>query len=637
MSIPVTLDFETYAIEQRPAYPPKPVGVSIKYPNHDAEYYAWHHRTNNNCTFEAAEFAIQTAFKYAKKHGILCQNAKFDIDVAETFFNVPRLPWDKIHDTLYLLFLNDHRRINLGLKQAAAELLDMPPDERDAVADWLLEHQPVPGVKIKPSETGAYIAYAPGDLVGEYANGDTIRTEKLFWLLMKDIDDRGMTEAYNRERKLMRILLDNERAGLPVDINRLIYDVGFYSVYQSHVDNFIIDKIVAPSDINLNSAAELLKALIASDMVDQSKLALTPTGKFSTAARSFEHAIKDKTLLSMLSYRAALNNCLNTFMIPWLKNSKDGNIFTYWNQVRTPKGGKDTIGTRTGRLSSTPNFQNIPKQFPALFSHERAGLPDSPIKGLPPLPLCRSYIVPHDGHVMIGRDYSQQEPRILAHFEDGPLLAAYQDNPWLDMHDQAQEQLANINLHYQRKQVKNTNLGIIYGQGTALLAEKTELSINEATKLKNAILQLYPGLKTLQNDLAKRARMKQPFVTWGGRVCYCEEPSFNKKFGKVMEYSYKMPNNLIQGSAGDCTKEAIIRFDDTRQSNWNLLLTVHDEIIIDAPVKELKEANECLREAMESIEFDVKMLSEGYISFTNWHEKQDYDKKGKLIYGNYSN
>lgn len=632
---PVCVDFETFAIEQRPNYPPKPVGVSIKYYGHPAKYYAWGHPTDNNCDRNEALNAIQKAFEYAQDYGILCQNAKFDIDVAETWCHAPRLPWDKIHDTLYLLFLNDHRRTNLSLKPAAAELLGMPPDERDAVADWLIENHRVNGKKITAKSAGAYIAYAPGALVGEYANGDVIRTEKLFELLYKDICDRSMLDAYDRERKLMRVLLDNECAGLPVDIDRLTYDVGFYSGYKAQVEDLIIRKIKAPSGINLNSAAELLAALMGANMVDVGMLSKTATGKYSTAKGSFEHAIKDKTLLSMLTYKAQLSNCLNTFMIPWLSNSKDGNIFTYWNQVRTPKdGANSTIGTRTGRLSSTPNFQNIPRQYAPLFAHEAAGLPECPIKGLPSLPLCRSYIIPHAGNVMIGRDYSQQEPRILAHFEDGPLLAAYQADPWLDMHDQAQVQLASIGLNYARKQVKNTNLGIIYGQGVALLADKTELSTNEARKLKNAILQLYPGLKTLQNDLARRARQNLPFTTWGGRVCYCEVPSFNKKFGKVMEYSYKMPNNLIQGSAGDCTKEAIIRWDNTRQSNWNLLLTVHDEIIIDAPVKELKEANECLREAMESIEFDVKMLSEGYISFTNWHEKQDYDKKGVLIYGN---
>lgn len=632
MTVPVTLDFETFGIEQRPKYPPEPVGVSIKYPNHDAQYFAWGHPTGNNCTFEQASRHIEVAFEYASREGIICQNAKFDIDVAETFFNVPKLPWYRIHDTLYLLFLNDHRRINLSLKPAAAELLGMPPDERDAVADWLLTHQPVPGVKIKASETGAYIAYAPGDLVGEYANGDTIRTERLFWLLIKDIVDRDMLDAYDRERKLMRILLENERAGLPIDTDRLTYDVGLYSAYKSQIDEWLMCRLGITDLEELTSNDKLLKVLIASNLVDVDKLAKTPTGKYSTAKGSFDAAIFDKTIFSMLTYSKQVKACLD-HMTKWLNNSKNGRTFTYWNQVRSPKDGKgNTIGARTGRLSSTPNFQNMPNRFKPLFGHESNGLPECPIKSLPPLPLCRSYIIPHAGHVLIGRDYSQQEPRILAHFEDGPLLAAYQANPWLDMHDQAQEQLANIGLNYLRKQVKNTNLGIIYGEGIQLLADKNELSYNEASTLKKAILKLYPGLKKLQNDLSARARKNMPFITWGGRVCYCEEPSFNKKKQKFMSYDYKMPNNLIQGSAGDCTKEAVIRFDDTRKSSWNLLLTVHDEIIIDAPVKELKAANACLREAMESIEFDVKMLTEGYISFTNWHEKQDYDKKGKLIY-----
>lgn len=629
---PVTLDFETFGIEQRPKYPPKPVGVSIKYPGKEAQYYAWGHTTGNNCDIQTAESKIIEAFKYAEAHGILCQNAKFDIDVAEMFFNVPILPWDKIHDTLYLLFLNDHRRVNLSLKPAAQELLGMPPDEQDEVANWLLTHQKELGLKIAPSQTGAYIAYAPGDIVGKYANGDTIRTEKLFELLYKDITDRGMLGAYNRERKLMRILLKTERDGLPIAAERLAADVGRYSAIKDEIANWLMQSLGGVPIEAVTSNPQLLKALISIDAVDVSRLARTPSGQYSTAKGSFDAAITDRTLLSMLTYFRQVKTCLD-HMTRWLTNSKNGCTFTYWHQVRTPKSGKGTtVGARTGRLSSTPNFQNMPNKFKPLFAHELAGLPECPIKGLPPLPQCRSYIVPHAGHVLIGRDYSQQEPRIMAHFEDGPLLEAYTADPWLDMHDTAQEQLRNVGLDYARKQVKNTNLGIIYGEGIQLLADKNELTYNEASKLKQAILRLYPGLKKLQNGLAKRAARNQPFVTWGGRVCYCEEKAYNAKKRQIMSYEYKMLNVLIQGSAGDCTKEAVCRFDATKNANWNLLLTVHDEVIIDAPKAELVAANECLREAMESIEFDVSMLTEGDISFTNWAEMCAYDEKGVKVY-----
>jgi DNA polymerase I-like protein with 3'-5' exonuclease and polymerase domains len=92
---------------------------------------------------------------------------------------------------------------------------------------------------------------------------------------------------------------------------------------------------------------------------------------------------------------------------------------------------------------------------------------------------------------------------------------------------------------------------------------------------------------------------------------------------------------LIQGSAADCTKEAIIRFAKELKSRglWGvvrLLLNVHDQLTASAPKKIYKDAMEWLRICMESVEFDVPILTEGSVSSANWNELKDYDKKGKL-------
>lgn len=202
---PVVIDFETFGIEGRPKYPPMPVGVSIKYPGKKAKYWAWGHPTGNNCCWSDA--AAELAKAYAHKDGVLFHNGKFDVDVADVHFGLAVPSWERIHDTLFLLFLDDPHQIELGLKPAAARLLNMPAEERDAVGDWLVERQPVPGVKISKSKSsehyfGRYIAYAPGDLVGTYANGDVDRTEAIFNLLWKKTVERGMLAAYDRERRL---------------------------------------------------------------------------------------------------------------------------------------------------------------------------------------------------------------------------------------------------------------------------------------------------------------------------------------------------------------------------------------------------------------------------------------------------
>lgn len=638
---PVTIDFETFGIEGRPKYPPIPVGVSIKYPGKKSKYYAWGHPIGNNCCWSEGRAAVAKAYQH--KDGKLFQNGKFDVDVAEVHLDLPVPAWDEIHDTMFLLFLDDPHQLELGLKPSATRLLGLPADEQDAVGDWLIEHQPVPGVKISKSKSsehyfGRYIAYAPGELVGTYANGDVDRTEAIFNMLWNKMSERNMLEAYDRERRLMVILLEMERQGLQMDAHRLATDVAIYNNWRMAIDAWVIKTLRATADINLDSGAQLVDAMVAAGKADPDLMPRTPTGKFQTNKEALLLGVTDKVLLGVLKYRTQLNTCLNTFMQSWLNTAiaSGGKIFTTWNQIKSPSGDAN-VGTRTGRLSSTPNFQNIPKTFNPIFSHEEPDakkaklLPKSPWKDLPRLPKVRSYITPFKGEVFIDRDYSQQEPRILAHFDGGSLMDKYIENPWIDFHDYAKAELEKMGKFYDRKPVKNTNLGLIYGMGVGKLAIKNDMTVEESGELKKAILKLYPGLGQMYKDMKTRAKNKEPIHTWGGREYFCEEPKYDEKRGRFMEFDYKLVNVLIQGSAADCTKEAIIRYHAVKHKDAKIVLNVHDQITVSIPKKILKAEMEVLRKCMESVEFDVPILSEGAISSTNWDELVDYDKKGKVL------
>lgn len=649
MTAPVTVDFETFAIEGRPQYPPRPVGISIKYRGKKARYYAFGHPTENNCTEAEAKAAAKKAWRNAG--GILCQNAKFDVDVAEVHWGIKCPKWDRVHDTMFLIFLDDPNQQTFSLKPSAARLLNMPPEEQEAVRDWLIEHQPVKGVRITKTNYGAFIAYAPGKLVGKYANGDTVRTEKVFDLLIAKTKKRGMMDAYNRERRLLPILLEMERRGVPVLHKELENDVKKYNEVFARVDAWISKRLrIEPGSINFNSGDQLFEAMRKAKLVDEKRALRTPTGKFQTNKEALLQCVKDPQLLGMLKYRAQLKTCLGTFMQPWLTTAdivratkkptaeltalfkeKKSLIFTQWNQVKGDGRGGTTAGARTGRLSSTPNFQNIPKVFAAIFKHEendakkRRNLPKCPL-ALPPLPNCRKYITAFAGHVLIDRDYSQQEPRILAHFDGGKLLAKYKENPWIDFHDFAQQELAKVGLFYERRPVKNTNLGLIYGMGIGTLAERNDMEVDEAKKLKGAIMRLYPGLREMYQEAKRRAAAGEPVRTWGGREYFCEPPRIVE--GRFRQFDYKLVNVLIQGSAADCTKEAIIRCYEANKSTWYLLLNVHDQLTESVPRREAAAAMKVLRKQMESIEFDVEMLTEGSEG-PDWANLKDTDKKGK--------
>src|ERR1041385_8566663 len=101
---PVVLDCETFGITARPLYPPTPVGISVQWPGSRPRYYAFGHMTANNCQWGDARSAILDA--YAHPDGVLFQNGKFDVDVIETHFGIPVPAWDRIHDTMFLLFLH---------------------------------------------------------------------------------------------------------------------------------------------------------------------------------------------------------------------------------------------------------------------------------------------------------------------------------------------------------------------------------------------------------------------------------------------------------------------------------------------------------------------------------------------------
>lgn len=643
---PTTVDFEAFGIGGRPHYPPVPVGVSIKEHGKKARYYAWGHPTKNNCTYNDAKKALQEAWK--NPDGVLFHHGKFDADVAEVHMGLPFPKWQKIHDTLFLVFLDDPNQTELGLKPCADRLLDMPPEEQDAVAEWLVEHQPVnlglspAGKEIKIGKgakskqpAGKYIAFAPGDLVGRYANGDVIRTEKLFHLLYKTVRDREMIPSYDRERELMPILLDMERQGIRVDLKKLRSDVKMYDKTMGELDEWIFKRLkIDDPEFNLNSGPQLTNAIIAADKADEENWELTPTGQYRSTKDAISHGCTDKTLIAVLKYRTQLKTCLNTFMHSWLATaeSSGGYIFTTWNQIKS-SGAGGNVGTRTGRLSSTPNFQNIPKLFDVIFRDKKhPKLPACPFKkGLSKLPLVRSYIIPYeDGDVLIDRDYSQQEPRILAHFEGGSLMEQYQADPWIDYHDNAKFHLEQIlGRKFERKPVKNINLGIIYGQGVGSLAEKNESTVDETKQLKKEILGLYPGLNAMYKDMKMRAKNHLPIRTWGGREYYCEEPKIVK--GRMMHFDYKMVNTLIQGSAGDCTKQAMIDYYKAKPKHHRLMLQVHDQLTASVPKKDVKSGMEIMRTEMEKVEFDVLILSEGSTSSTNWAELKDYDVKGKLI------
>lgn len=603
---PWVIDFETEAIERRPVYPPTPVGVSIIPPGKKPTYYAWGHPTENNCDKDTAIKKLEEA--YASNQPLLFHHAKFDCEVAEKHMGLAVPDYTRIHDTMYLLFLVDPHAPDLKLKPSAERILGMPPEEQEEVRDWLVANKIVKkGVK----DWGKFIAKAPGNLVGKYANGDTFRTLKLFQKTYPMVVEQGMLEAYNRERELMPILLENEKEGILVDVRALEEDIDKYEQQLVKADKWLRRRLKAPG-LNIDSDADLADALDAMGVVTDWNYT-EKTGKRSTSKKNLTvDMFHDKKVASVLGYRGRLSTCMGTFMLPWydMASANNGRINTNWNQVKndTSKGQK---GTRTGRLSCNPNFQNIPKDF----YDKNDGYVHPKFAGLEELPYMRRYVLPDKKEMFCHRDYNQQELRILAHFEDADLKDAYVANPKMDIHTFVQDAISEIiGTKLERRKVKVLNFGIVYGMGLGKLAMDMQISVDEAKKVKAAQGKALPGLPALNRETKQRGKEGEPIRTWGGRLYYTEEPVMID--GRWQTFEYKLLNYLIQGSAADCTKQAIINYHKMKKEG-RFLATVHDEINISAPKRAAKAEMEILREAMEGIAFDVPMLSDGKIG-VNW-------------------
>jgi len=616
-----TFDFETEAIEDLPVYPPKPVGLALYVEGELPLYYAWGHPTNNNSTEEQARKHLTDLWNNPEVE-LIAHNSPFDSYIAHRHWELPLVATGQMHDTLVMAFLCDPHAMTYALKPLSEKLLGMPPEESDKLREYC---QAQGYIKRGAKTYGEYICKCPGDMVGEYAIGDVVRTMKLFHYYRDTVETAGMWAAYRREMQLQPIMLQNTRDGISVDVDRLICDIRTYDRALERIDKQLF-LMLGCEPFNINSDAQL------ADAIDKAHPGLvwtkTKTGKRSTSKANMERTLEELTgkLLALMQYRASIQTCVNTFMRPWLIQATHplggGKIRCQWNTTRSDDGG-----ARTGRLSSSPNFQNLPTlesaKFKAVLRLHAEWLKDE----FPPLPNVRSYIIADEGCVLCGRDYSGQELRVLAHFEDGVMIENYQKDPRMDMHQMASDMILELTgLTVSRKQTKTVNFAITYGSGLTTLAASLGCTVDEAGIIKTAYLQVLPGIAHLNDELKRRANAGKPIRTWGGRVYYVEPPRFID--GRWRTFAYKLLNVLVQGSSADITKEACIRYTQ-RSVHGRLVLCVHDEVVICCPKEHAHAEMLILQQCMESIELDVKLVTDGEYG-QNWFELTPEDESDDI-------
>lgn len=592
---PVCIDFETEAIDDaRPHVPPKPVGVAIREPGKRARYLAWGHPSENDCTRDEARAILRDLWKGARP--LLFHNAAFDLAVAEHHIALRWPHGERVEDTMVLLWLADPY-VPLGLKDAAATLCDLPPDERDELRAWILANAP----GAKPKGWGTHIAKAPGKLVGRYACGDVDRTLAL-WRVLSPVREK-MAWRYRREMKVLRIAWRMTQRGIPLDVSGLeVLDANGTQMIASMERRL---RKMLGANIDMGKRDDVADALERKGWVrewsytDKAKRRSTNVHDLARGlvprARGFAHIGKDGRPAGLWADYQLLSHTLSTFARPWLARAEKGRLHARWNTVVSYEEGHRR-GAKTGRFSSNPNVQNISKSAPD-----------------PSLPYIRDFIVAPKHRRLVCGDISQQEPRLTAHFAGGTTAQAYRDNPSLDDHTFTAELMGVT-----RGRGKTLNLACTYALGIAELARRLGVSDPEAASFREQWRRARPDVATLDTDLRRHWAQGGAIETWGGALVYVEPGTEERT------WEYRALNTLIQRSAAEQLKEVLIAWEAAKEEP--LVLTAHDETLAEAQDKDAERVQGKMREVLEATRaadgtrpFNVPFIAEVGIGRT-WRE-----------------
>jgi len=465
----------------------------------------------------------------------------------------------------------------------------------------------------------------PASEVGQYAEKDASLTFELWQCVKRKIVEEDLQDIFNLETDLFPCLVDMRFQGVRVDVtaaNQLKKEL-------TRREERLIHKVQIETGID----TQIWAARSIAKVFDKLKLPYDKTEK--TQSPSFTKNFLSNhphPIVKMIAEARKINKVNTTFIDTILKHEHNGRIHAEINQIRSDDGG-----TITGRFSYTnPNLQQIPARDPDTG------------------PMIRSLFIPEEGCKWGCFDYSQQEPRLVAHYalrfglaSVNPIADSYDNNPNTDFHKIVAE-MAEI----PRDQAKVINLGLFYGMGKAKLQAELGVSKDRASMLSERYHARVPFVKQLMNRLMNAASSKGQIKTLLGRRCRFPkyEPVLRgDDWGKYVPaedhermlelqqmgptiidedgintgkknywhnnpsrraFTYKALNKLIQGSAADMTKKAML---DLYKEGIIPHIQVHDELDIS-----VSDNSEKIKEIMENA-VDLKIPNKvDYESGPNW-------------------
>lgn len=499
-----------------------------------------------------------------------------------------------IYDTMLAAACLDENRMSYSLNALGFDYLKQVKSEqglKEAARDF--------GVHPKKE-----LWKLPAMFVGEYAEDDAELTLKL-WQCFKGLLRREEVES----------IFDLETELLPMLVGITLRGVRFNRSHAQTLITQMVDReklllkeiaTAAKTPVDIWAAASIARGF------DNLKI---PYPKSATGLPSFTKSFLENCehpIAAQIIEARELNKTYGTFLQPYIDlSAKDGRIHPHINQLRSDDGG-----TVTGRLSmANPNLQQVPAR------HEVLG------------PMVRNLFLPEEGELWASCDFSSQEPRLLVHYSgllnlpgSEKMRDAYLQDPQTDFHQMVAD-MAGI----KRKMAKTIGLGLIYGMGRKKLAESLDMGSEEADGLIRVFHENVPFLRSAVDAVTRRIenpssggairtllgrKCRFPLfepVAWGVNKALPYEQAlieYGPRIKRAM--TYKGLNRLIQGSAADQTKAAMLAL---HKAGFKVLLQLHDEIVVS--VKSEEEAREAGRIMASAVELSVPSVVDVEVG-TSW-------------------
>jgi DNA polymerase I-like protein with 3'-5' exonuclease and polymerase domains len=466
-----------------------------------------------------------------------------------------------IVDTMVMSSLIDENRLSYTLNSISFEFLGEVKDEKaliEAAQSW--------GIDPKSE-----MYKLPAMYVGNYAEKDAKLTLELFKVLSREVQKQSLQNVFDLETQLFPCLTDMKFKGVRIDTEK----AKLLKQQLTKQEQAILLKVKQETGIE----PQIWAARSIATVFDKLGLHYERTEK-SLAPSFTKNFLQEHKhpIVQMIAKAREINKAHTTFIDTILKFTHKGRIHADINPIRSDQGG-----TVTGRFSyANPNLQQIPARNKELG------------------PMIRSLFLPEVDHKWGCFDYSQQEPRLVVHYaattepicfdESVTKIVEEFKNDSVDFHKTVAI-MANIS----RDQAKTINLGLFYGMGKAKL--QAELGLNSKEEAENLFNQYHtnvPFVKELMNKTSAHAQSSGSIGTLLGRRCRFnkwepatfgmhtamsfEEAERTYGRGRIRRaMTYKALNKLIQGSAADMTKKAML---DLYNEGIIPHIQIHDELDI---------------------------------------------------------